>query len=392
MGARVPRRPSGAAKPHAEVAQPLQPDALYMEALRSSRYARFVGPNFHPLSLDRSVPEDRALHDAIVRDEQERRDLRRAQPDAAGAHREYIDHRIHFLGDRIDRFVDGLYGLARKTVATSKRAAGEPVPDNADPGQGVAEMSSDALWARLEGADRGPEWIAALGELAEREDPGLASYVVEQLQVAGLSSEARDALIFAAEECPCYPKNTRAALKDALLVHAVRMRDTGEQKPLWAAVRRYASLVPLQEADGLIQFLRDEDQQMTKHVALQGVESIFSVDPAADSPAVFALRERVRPIASAALAVAGGPERGGNAFATQAFCAAATLVDPELPALADQLAALRRPYPAARAVKVLRSVEALWERAAREPEAARARDLLNAAIARLAAEASRGAS
>jgi hypothetical protein len=170
------------------------------------------------------------------------------------------------------------------------------------------------------------------------------------------------------------------------------MRDAEEQKPLWAAVRRYASLVPHEEADGVLLFLRAEDQQMTKHVALQGVESIFSVAPAVDGPAVSRLRDAVRRIASEALAVAGGPEKGGNAFATQAFCAAATLVDPDLAALADQLAALRRPYPAARAVKVLQSVEALWERTASGAEATRARGLLAAAITRLALEASRGAS
>lgn len=385
MGAREPRRPRGAVKPVHEVDASVKPDDLYLEALQGSRYVRLMGPDFYLLRLDFGVPEDRALHDAIVRDEQERRDLRRAQPEAAGVQRDYIDQRVRFLDDRIDRFVDVIYGLSRRAVATIKQAAGEPASDHANPGQDVTELSSDALWACLEGAERGADWIAALGELAQREDPGLAGYVVEQLQVADLSAEARNALIFTAEECPCYRKSMRAALKDALLDQALRMRDADEQKPLWAAVRRYASLVPLDEVNALRSFLRDADALETKQVALQGIRSIFAVEIADEREAVAALRSRVHELAEvlidrSCLGVSGGP-----ALALQAFCAAASLVVPGLPALADRIVALERQYVRRRAEQQLQSLSTLWAGADGE-RAQRARRDFNEAMARLRSE------
>lgn len=365
------------------IARESWPDERYTEALRGSRYARFAGGGARPPLLDPEKREDRAIHEAIVRDVQERRDLHRARSTATAGDGDFIQQRTRFLDDRIDRFVDQLYGLSRGAVASIKKALGEDVRDDAPPPEDVVDMTSDALWSRLDAPDRGEAWADALAELTEREDPALSSYVIAHLQALDVSVAARNALIFAAERTQCYDPRARASLKDTLLTHAVAMRDAGEQQPLWAAIRRYASLVPTVQADGLLQFLRGEDEPMTRHVALQGIESIFSVDVAEDCPAVSRLRERVHRLSTELLAAAGEAESGGNAFAVQAFCAAAALVDPELPALADRLAALQRRYPVARAVKLVRSVDALWDRAGEGIAREGARATLAETIARL---------
>ena len=275
----VPARAGESVRAHertANVAPSPWPDEHYVDALRGSRWVRFVGEGFRAPPLDREKAEDRALHDAIVRDERERRELREARSTAAGPDLEYIERRIRFVDDRVDRLVDQLYGLSREAVAIMKRALGEHVQNDPLPARDVAEMTSDALWERLDAPARDEAWADALAELAEREDPGLSSYIVAELQKGEISADVRNALIFAAECSQCYDPHIRASLKSELLAKALLLRDAHEERPLWAAIRGFASLVPVEEADGLLSFLRDEDPPMTQIVALQGVEKIFS--------------------------------------------------------------------------------------------------------------------
>lgn len=372
--------PHGSAPPGSAVDE-AWPSELYLEGIRNSRYARFVGDAWRPRLLDPKKLEDKAFHDEIVRDVQEHVELNLALPTSTGLHRNFIERRTRLVDDRIDRLVDQLYGLPREMVAAIKRRL-DP-PGEVPPAQEIEDKTSDALWMQLEGAARDEAWSAALSELVERQDPGLASYLAAELRARELSPAVRNALVFAAESTQCFDPDTRASITASLFAHAVILRDAGEERPLWAAVRRYASMVPIEEADGLLAFLRDEDAPTTKQAALQGIQNIFTVDVADERAAVDRLRQRVHVLAEDLISPACLEVRGGPALALQAFCAAAALLDPTLPALAGRLVELGRPYLLRRSEEHVRSLDGLWARRPEEARTAEARRILSDSLAHL---------
>jgi hypothetical protein len=201
----------------------------------------------------------------------------------------------------------------------------------------------------------------------------------------GISPEARRALIFAAERSQCYDGPTRRSLTEVLLSQALVMRDAGERQPLWAAIRRYASMVPVSEASALLQFLRDEDVPATKQAALQAIQHIFAVEVLGDHPVVRELCARVHILAEALTTPTCLSERGGPALALEAFCAAASLGDVGLPSLAPALAGLGRPYLLERAEEHLQSLDEHWGHQSQDARTERARVVLHEARALLVA-------
>lgn len=246
-------------------------------------------------------------------------------------------------------------------------AAGQIEPDFYDSEQTMLLQAEDERRAELEPwyppttpaelwemATRGTvtfeQRIACLYELVDAEDPELPLFLVNQLQRKDLRRDEQSALVLAAERTQVFDNAMRASLKDSLLRHGVALRDLGEEEgPLWAAIRRYASLVPLSEVDGLLEFLRPEDADATKQAALHGIQHIFEVEPPDDSASISRLRERVSALALEYLTSGRADSPEGSSLALNVFCAAASLGDMNLSTLTERLIALGRARLASRA-------------------------------------------
>ena len=337
----------------------------YTETIRASRQQAFTQVTVGALrslpirELDREVPEDKAFHDAIVRNVDEILALHRALADASGADRDYLERQVAVVDEQIDRLVFRLYGLSREEVALVNRALGHAGSEDPPPDKPIEEMTYDELWKLIDRGPGGELWRDALEELVAREDPFLAPHVAEMLRAKDLAHDTRCALVLAAEQAHSYEVDVRRALTDGLLSAAIALRDAGEGRPLWAAIRRYASLVPVEEVDALLSFLRDEDLRMTKQATFQAIQNIFTVDSSGKSPAVAALRARVHALAEELIAPSLVAKDGGTALALEAFCAAAALRDSEIDSLEKRVDACDQRYLTRRAREFLRSLRSV---------------------------------
>ncbi len=185
--------------------------------------------------------------------------------------------------------------------------------------------------------------LAALEDLVDARHEDLPLLLADALERSDHAPAWRDALIFAVEHTQVTDPALRERLVASLLRHALALRDEGREGPLWSAVRRYASMVPVEASDGLLAFLRPEDVATTKQVALQGIFNIFSVERPRACDARDRLRERVH-----SLAVEPRPSSDSVTpeIAALTFCsvqAAAVLEDPDLEVVVAGLEALNRP-------------------------------------------------
>jgi hypothetical protein len=336
---------------------------VYRETVREAKQRTFAQVKIENLQslpireLNPAMPEEKAFHDEIVRNVDEILALHRALPDASEEDHAYMDQQIAFMDERIDRLVFRLYGLSRDEGKLVNRALGQE-PSEAPPrGKPIEEMTYDELWMLIDQGPGGDLWRDSLEELGAREDPFVAPYVAEMLQTNDLTLETRRALVLAAEQAHSYEVDVRRALMDGLLSAARVLRDAGEGRPLWAAIRRYASLVPVEEVDALREFLRDEDLPMTKQATLQAIQNIFTVDSPGTSAAVGELRSRVHSLAEKLIAPSLVAEDGGTTLALEAFCAAAALRAPGVDMLRERIDQLQQPYLTRRAVEFLRSLQ-----------------------------------
>lgn len=172
--------------------------------------------------------------------------------------------------------------------------------------------------------------IEALATLVETNSEDLPTFLADELERSGLVPAWRDALISAVEHTQVTEVALRARVVTSLLRHARALRDQRSEGPLWSAVRRYASMVPVEASDTLLEFLQPDDAMTTKQVALQGVFNIYSHEAPHDCSARDRLRARVRELAEEYIdrEFAQTPER--IALAHTCFRAAAALDDPSL--------------------------------------------------------------
>jgi len=332
---------------------------IYTQTVRGSRQKLFPQVTTDALGtlpfrcLRQDVPEERAFHDTIVRNVRELLELHRSLATASTEDLAFLGAQIALVDDRIDRLVFRLYGLSKDEVAIVKRETGQKPAETVDAARAVEDKSSDALWEHVEKGPNDPLWNEALEELNAREDPYVAPFVAGMLQRDALSPEVARALVFAAAEADCFEADVRRSLADGLLKMALAMRDRGDERPLWAAIRRFASIVPVTEVDALLSFLRDNDTSTTKQLIFQCIQNIFSVDFPINCNAVNALRTRVHDLAIKVI----DPSRIRDAadvphalaVALEAFCAAAALRDRDLPSMRERLQSLGRSYLVTRA-------------------------------------------
>lgn len=351
------------------------PNVLYLVGVLNSRLMKFVyrestkeaGQKAFPQvklgalgalpirDLRKDVPEERAFHDEIVREVQEIIELNRAALRVSEPReRESILWRVRELDDRLDRLVDRLYGLSREEIGIIRDKLGES-PVIRSPRPELSEMNPDELWACIDLGSVDESWEEALAELVEREDPDVAGYVARELQRDDLSIRARRALVFAAERAQSFEPEIREQLRKGLLAQALVMRDEGEEQPLWAAIRRLASLDPNQASD-LLLFLREEDTIPTKQAALQSIQNIFLVTSPEPHDGTRALLEHVHRLAAKLISPDSVSHPGAPSAALQAFCAATALLDPDLESLAEKLVSLNRPHLSRHAADFIRSM------------------------------------
>lgn len=229
-----------------------------------------------------------------------------------------------------------------------------------------SELKASDLWAIV----RAPEEhlgarVECLAELAEREDPELPEFLVQQLDNKGLEPRWRDALLVLSERVLFPEPAQQVVLTANLFRHALELRDAAElhREALWAAIWRYGTLVPEGQVATLIEFLRPRDVSTTRQIALQSVANVFSRRPPGPSLHLDDLRLRVDELAGQYLTVEWviSPENG--ALAVSAFCAAAALASQQLDDHAAHLIGLGRGWMIHQVLQELVPIASAWRRA-----------------------------
>lgn len=241
--------------------------------------------------------------------------------------------------------------------------------------------------------------VGCLLELSRRGARGLPAFLAErlaELRAAPPSSDGdtvwRDGLILVLEQTPVKDPGLRARLADLLLAHGRRLRDEGAHTPLCSAMRRLGTLLGGAQAAPLGEFLRDEDDPLTRQAALQAVQTLFGKEPPAADEATATLaplRERVRAVAREALS----PDRvegvAEASLAVSALRAALALDDAAAPELVDAMIALGRPHLLWLSLDQMANMLRAWEKSA-SPAAAPATDRLRERLGRLRAAMPQG--
>jgi serine/threonine protein kinase len=130
--------------------------------------------------------------------------------------------------------------------------------------------------------------------------------VVSLLSDPALKPKDRARVVFATELIRFPAGEERQRVIQLLLDEARNLRlseDSTDQRVLWAAVRRYASMVPLDDTARLMEFLLPDNPGHTQHIALRAIQTVFSHGPPDERirPALVDLTRRVVDIALEAL-------------------------------------------------------------------------------------------
>lgn len=219
---------------------------------------------------------------------------------------------------------------------------------------GKWEQAMEALAEQAALADEADVVSELLSLLLDEGLPELPAFLVQALEDRDITPAVQELLIVAAEHSQVSEPALRARLCAALRGSALALRGTTRPEVLWSALRRYASMVPVEEADSLLDFLRPEDAPTTIQVALQGVFSVFT-RPGVDfkTAARDRLRARVGALARSLIGPSAAIRPDDAALALCAYEAAAALDDPELPDLRASLEDLGRRYLSDRAHRVI---------------------------------------
>ena len=168
------------------------------------------------------------------------------------------------------------------------------------------------------------------------------SYLVDELGRTDIPPEWRDATVFAAEDLH-FPPELRAAAADRLLAIASALRSESEvqDKVVWSALRRGASLLTQVQVERLLPFMQG-GRVDTRAVALQAVTRLFESQPP-ESP-IPSVADRTYEFTTKLLDpdvfAAGEP----SLIARFAVSALAVLGDPRLQQALDQVKALNRGF------------------------------------------------
>jgi hypothetical protein len=233
------------------------------------------------------------------------------------------------------------------------------------------EWESDRLWSVVK--DTGSEGnvrISALEELVARRDPGLAGFLLDELERVDLPSPWQERLIFAAEDVDFLEEGDRARLRERLYNLAKRLSDPTEsstgQEALWAAVRRFASLVApgreCEQALRLLGFLRPGQSLLLQQVALQCVQNLFADRPPNHPEALRPLRRRAADLAVRFLDQDVVSSPANAALAINAIHALAVLGDRQLPKMIRQARGVGKGWLESQLRRRLEQVRDRWDK------------------------------
>lgn len=156
----------------------------------------------------------------------------------------------------------------------------------------LLEADSQALWRRARSpgsadADR----CGSLAILAQRQDPAVPRFLVEELERPQLPRPAfHQALLAVAERHPIVDAGLRSRLTRALGA----LLATLEPPALLSVVRGFATLAPACEGDQLLPLLVSERDILVRQTALQAIQTLYSVDPPEPGKPLERLQSAVR--------------------------------------------------------------------------------------------------
>lgn len=154
--------------------------------------------------------------------------------------------------------------------------------------------------------------------------------LADYLERETITPEQRESLIHQAEVAAIKDPILRDRITQSLIRHALDLRNFPSSYTLWSAIRRFASMVPIEQSDVLLEFMRPEDESKTIQAALEGVFSIYSVGPFRNTDVSNRLRKRVLELATIWINPAKVVSSGDAALALACYKASLALrADPE---------------------------------------------------------------
>jgi hypothetical protein len=230
--------------------------------------------------------------------------------------------------------------------------------------EGILTADDDALWAAVQNRSfAAAARLRALDELIERDDADVPAFAVEELERGGALEEWRDGLLVVTERMTVLDPGLRNRLTRILLIHAQALRSGGASPALWAALRRYATLVPGNRAAEFLEFLDPAAPALSHQVVFQCIANVFSVEPPSDDAPLDALRARVAVLAAGYLSVRPLETGTQMSLARNAFTAAAALGSEDLGRLEGLLLEQRERWLVDAAIEPLQALAEAWTKA-----------------------------
>jgi len=203
------------------------------------------------------------------------------------------NHRIKAIvdsGRRVEgtvKFVDRQSEVSHRSAASSSFAnLQQVVSSESSSPQDIACNTSESMKDR----------IAALHEWVVADNDSAACFVLTELAKDQPNYEWLTSLVFAAEDVrfPEQEQQQQAASRLRTIGLELRQRsDVTSEQAVFSAVRRFASLIPEEDANGLTEFLTNTGNIDTRLIALQCVSYIFEARPPRGADMVKSLRDRL---------------------------------------------------------------------------------------------------
>lgn len=212
-------------------------------------------------------------------------------PEKPGSYRwtGFDDNRRRLEADDV-KYVDS---QAESPSAAIESDSSREMESNATP-------AVDAVTA-YEGLVRNPatpyeDRVTALQQWIIVDNDAAAQFVAEELQRGDLTAGWRNMLIYAAEDVRFPNEGDQRRVCRRLRELALELRNdttAGIEQVVWSALRRFASLVPEDEAGSLIEFLNHRSVVDTRLAGLQSILCVFEITPPRDPTSLGGLADRV---------------------------------------------------------------------------------------------------
>lgn len=190
------------------------------------------------------------------------------------------------------KYVDPQSEALHHSAATGSSASSQQaVSSESSLPQDIACNASESVKDRIDALH---EWVVADNDSA-------ACFILSELTKEQPNDEWLTSLVFAAEDVrfPEQEQQHQAASRLRAIGLELRQRsDITSEQAVFSAVRRFASLIPEENADDLVDFLTHRGDIDTRLIALQCVSYIFDAKPPSTAAMVQSLRDRLFSLAS----------------------------------------------------------------------------------------------